>query len=368
MILVTGATGRLGQAVCRRLLQKGFKTRALVRKGAMTGFSQGRVSGWKAAKRLYELAPKVQDGFLAARESGWRVQGNEHLLQKGVEPFVGDVTDAKSLSGACKGVDTVIHLAASLDFMGGREKLFAINSTGTENIANAASDAGVKHFILASSISVYGKNIAGEKIDENSPTVPTTDYGASKLASEQSASNFSSRMRITALRIGVVYGPGFNDGYMAVFRMLKKGKMRILGAGGNIIPFVHADDVADAIMLAAGAKSCTPGMEIYNIVQNETLSQSQILKLAAEAVGAAPPTRHTDARLAWVAASAMAHGARLFGKRPKMQPEYVEILSSDRRISPARAQKKLGWTARVKLGDGINQMAGEFLKSEGIVK
>ncbi len=322
MILVTGATGRLGQAVCRKLLAKGERVRALVR------------------------------------------EGSGHLLQKGIEPFVGDIADAKSLSGCCKGIGAVIHLAASLDFMGGREKLFAINAKGTENITREAAGAGVRKFILASSISVYGKGIAGMGIDENSPTNPTTDYGKSKLAAEKAALAFSGKMRVIALRIGVVYGPGFEWGYAQVFRMLQRGSMRVLGSGENVIPFVHSDDVADAIMLAAAGKNPKPGIEIYNIVQNEEMAQSQILSLAAEAIGAAPPGRKMDARIAHFASGLMARLATIRGRQPEMQPEYVEILSSDRRISSALARSGLGWKARVKLGQGIKEMAGEFLRSE----
>lgn len=321
MILVTGAAGRLGQAVCRKLLAKGNRVRGLVR------------------------------------------ESHEHPLPKGIEPFYGDITDAKSLDGSCDGAGTAIHLAASLDFMGGREKLFAINAKGTENIAREAAGAGVRKFVLASSISVYGKGIAGMRIDENSPTNPTTDYGKSKLAAEKAAFAFSGKMRVIALRIGVVYGPGFEEGYAQVFRMLQRGSMRVLGSGENVIPFVHSDDVADAIMLAAAGKNPKPGIEIYNIVQNEEMAQSQILSLAAEAIGAAPPGRKMDAGIAHFASGLMARLARAQGKIPKMQPEYVEILSSDRRISSARARPKLGWKARVKLQSGIKAMAAEFLRS-----
>src|ERR1700730_5663166 len=87
-----------------------------------------------------------------------------------LEVVAGDICDADTVANAVDGIDTVFHTAAIIDLMGGasvtdeyRQRSFAVNVTGTENLVHAAQAAGVKRFVYTASNSVVmgGKPIAG---------------------------------------------------------------------------------------------------------------------------------------------------------------------------------------------------------------
>ena len=90
----------------------------------------------------------------------------------------GDICDPETVAAAVDGIDTIIHTAAIIDLMGGasvteeyRQRSFAVNVTGTENLVRAAQAAGVKRFIYTASNSVV---MGGKKISGGDETLPYT--------------------------------------------------------------------------------------------------------------------------------------------------------------------------------------------------
>src|SRR3989338_2901 len=149
-VLVTGASGRIGRLLCAQLCKKGYTVHALVRKKSSLGVQRS-----SAARNM-------------------RARGS-------IKEFVGDVLDFPSIARAAKGVDAVVHLAALIDSYAPPQRLFEVNVLGTKN-ALAAAPTGCK-FIYASSIAVYGRNLP-PLADENSPALPSTNYGKSKFLAE----------------------------------------------------------------------------------------------------------------------------------------------------------------------------------------
>src|SRR5690348_9625200 len=142
-ILVTGATGKVGSRLARRLAQRDDRVRALVRDEARAG---------------------------ALRDAR-------------VELVTGDLLDKDSLAAAVRGVDAVVHCAAF--FRGATpEQAHAVNDLGTQHLANAARAAGVKRFVLTSTGLVYGSN-GGRLASEDDPCAPAAPYPVSKLAAER---------------------------------------------------------------------------------------------------------------------------------------------------------------------------------------
>ena len=130
-ILVTGATGKVGSRLVPRLVQLGFKVRALVREPSKASF----------------------------------------LVSSGVEFAVGDLLNPESLKAALKDIDVVIHLATF--YRGATEEQSKMaNIYGNEILASASLEAGVKNFIFSSSNRVYGNN-RGKLVTENDPTKPS---------------------------------------------------------------------------------------------------------------------------------------------------------------------------------------------------
>ena len=127
-ILVTGATGFIGSHVVGRLRnEKHAAVRALVRNPAKA----------------------------------------EHLLKLGVELVQGDLSDVSAVERALQGCTIVIHSAAQVSSVPGREAFEQSNVAGTESLLRAAAAAGVSRFVHLSSIAVFGLAMSGEITDQS---------------------------------------------------------------------------------------------------------------------------------------------------------------------------------------------------------
>jgi len=114
-----------------------------------------------------------------------------------LEWVVGDVRDLEALRKTARGCDAVIHTAALLDrFIGKRPRseFFEINVTGTDNVFQAALDAGVQRVVYSSSTEVYGTQWAqwgAQVLDEQSRVNPETIYGLTKYMGETLALHYA---------------------------------------------------------------------------------------------------------------------------------------------------------------------------------
>src|SRR5690349_22864361 len=164
-ILVTGATGKVGSRLTKRLAQGGYRVRALVR-----------------------------DLTRAA-----------DLGEAGIELARGDLLETASLSAALQGVEAVVHCAAF--FRGATpEQAHAVNDLGTRQLASAARAASVKRFVFTSTGLVYGSN-GGKLAAEDAPCAPTAAYPVSKLAAERFLLGIEG-LDAHVLRLPFVYGDG----------------------------------------------------------------------------------------------------------------------------------------------------------------
>ena len=164
-IFVTGATGKVGSRLSKRLAERGDRVRALVRD--------------------------------AARAAA--------LTEAGVELVEGDLLQPDSLAAAVRGVDAVVHCAA---FLRGAtpEQAHAVNDLGTRHLATAAQVASVKRFVFTSTGLVYGST-AGRLAREDDPCAPTAAYPVSKLEAERFLLALEG-LDARVLRLPFVYGDG----------------------------------------------------------------------------------------------------------------------------------------------------------------
>ncbi|MCX8194515.1 MAG: NAD(P)-dependent oxidoreductase [Candidatus Micrarchaeota archaeon] len=313
LVLITGATGRLGSALVERLLARKDKIRAVVRKGS------------------------------------------RHKLPPGVEAFEADLSSGPLPKEAFAGVQQVVHLAGLVGEHPYNE-LMLHNAFATKNLlANCPSF--VHRVVIASSISVYGEH-KGQLVSESFELNANSPYGKSKLMAEVFAREYCENLPIVFLRFGMIYGPGFEEGYFEVLRRLKEGKMAIIGDGSNRVPLLHVSDAVQAILLALDSK-IEPCRE-YNIVGSEAMTQKELLLLAASELGVPAPAKTVPLSLAL----AVAKVKFLLGDH-KLSPENILQLSLDRAYDTRRAKEELGFEARVKIKEGIKEVVGLYLKSEG---
>ena len=284
--------------------------------------------------------------------------GSKHKLPRGVETFAWDLSSDPLPYTAFVGVDRVVHLAGLVGGHSERELMLS-NAVATRNLVSSCPQK-LSKLVVASSISIYGE-YKGQTVDEEFEPMTESPYGKSKLAAEEEVRARRRGIPTALLRFGMIYGPGFEQGYFDVFRFLKKGKMRIFGKGDNRIPLVHVDDAVRAVLLALDAHlvSCHE----YNIVGADSPTQEELLGMAAKSLRAPSPTSHSS--LLFVQ-SAHAMGSLLselgMAHPVPFDAENIRQLTLDRAYSTKRAGRELGYRAKVKLAAGIKQMVREYRK------
>lgn len=232
-ILVTGATGKVGSRLAKRLAQRGDHVRALVR-----------------------------DPTRAA-----------DLREARIELAEGDLLAVDSLAAAVRGVDAVVHCAAF--FRGATaEQAHAVNDLGTQHLASAARAASVKRFIFTSTGLVYGPK-GGGLAREDDPCAPIDGYPASKLAAERSLLAVEG-LDVRVLRLPFVYGDG--DPHIEESVPMMRGFPK-----AQRISIAHHVDVAQAVARLLDTPS--PSHRVYNVVDDEA---PELAALFAS-VGAPPP-------------------------------------------------------------------------------
>jgi nucleoside-diphosphate-sugar epimerase len=152
-----------------------------------------------------------------------------------------------------------------------------------------------------------------------------------------------------------MYGKGF-EAYFKVLKLIKDGKMRIMGNGENHIPFVYSGDVAKAIR-----SSITKGNGIYLLV-GECLTQNEVYSIAAKELGVEPPSKHLSPMLSMGFAEFELLKSTIFKTVPKFIPEDIAVLSSDRIFDCKKAKEELGFDP-TPLANGIKEMVA-LLKSQ----
>jgi UDP-glucose 4-epimerase len=175
--------------------------------------------------------------------------------------ITGDVRDMRVVSSVVQDVSVIFHLAC----VNLRHALLAprdahdVNATGTLNVLEAAREAGVPRFVHVSSSEVYG-SACRPTIDEDHPTLPTTAYGASKLAGEAYARAYFGTYGcpVTIVRPFNSYGRrSHHEGTSGeviprwMRRALAGMPLMVTGDGLQTRDFTHVTDTARGIVLAA---------------------------------------------------------------------------------------------------------------------
>ncbi len=218
------------------------------------------------------IGSHICDALLA---DGWRVRalddlsvGRRENVPAGCELITGSVLDDEALRLACEGVDAVLHEAARVSIRGSVERFCEdaeTNLVGTLRTLRAASRAGVRRFVMASSMAVYADSPERVPVSESHPLDPTSPYGINKLAAERSVMLLGGQLAMepVALRYFNTFGPrqAFTPyvGAVTIFatKLLAGEGLTIFGDGSQTRDFVHVTDVARANVLALTSPAAT---------------------------------------------------------------------------------------------------------------
>ena len=307
-ILLTGASGHIGKVLLEKLLER-----------------NERVVAW--TKRSLES------------------------IGENIERISGDITDPDFCFEATKNVDVVIHLAALVGNSYSASELMKVNALGTKYLLEGSLKNGVEHFLFCSTIAVYAKKVKGI-IDESTLTLANDNYGRSKVIAEYFVRNAQKEgLNTTIIRPVNAYGKTFTTPYFKVFRLIEEGKMRIIGNGKNVIPFISIEDIAEAFIRAM--KNPIAYDKIYLLSDKIQLTQKEILDYTAQLLNAPKPKPIS------ISLAKLAFKLGLI----KLTKDEFELFLSDRRVDTSKIYQELNFEPKVIIWEGIKNMV-ELYKKE----
>lgn len=305
MIFLTGASGLVGNFICRKLIQEGQQVRALKR-------ASSDLSG------LQDVAAQVE----------W------------VE---GDLLDILSLQEAMEGCQAVIHCAGMVSYhKKDARQLFQVNAEGTTNMVNAALRQKVKRFVHMSSVAAIGRSARLHKIDENFDWADAdehTAYGQSKQQAEIEVFRAGVEgMEVVVLNPALVLGPGpWDQSSMQVFKYVYDESPFYTEGFMN---YIDARDLAN-ITFAALQGELKSG-ERY-IVSAGALSYKQFFDLAAAAMEKKAPSIRVNSYLLKTAYYVESLRAWLSGKTPLITKETLKLARQRLIFANSKIQQSLDY-------------------------
>lgn len=327
-ILVTGATGFVGSAVARILTDAGHSVRALVRPSS-------------------DLK-------------------NIHAIE--VEPVQGDLTDQASLRTALRGCQGLFHVAADYRlWVPDPEEIYKANVQGTENIINAALDAGVSRICYTSSVATLGLNKDGSPADEETP-VSLKDmvghYKRSKFMAEKCVQQLIREKDAPVVIVNPSTPVGPRD-----IKPTPTGKMVLDAASGRMpayvdtgLNFAHVDDVAMGHLLAFEKGE----IGRRYILGGSNLTLKEFLCMIAKITGGRPPVVKLPHNLilpvAWVSEAWCGFAGR---GEPLVTVDGVKLAKKRMFFSCRRAGEELGYISRP-VQEAVSDAVEWFRRNGGI--
>ena len=310
-VLVTGANGFVGSALCAEAIRRGSHVKGATR--------------------------------------------SAHELPAGVESAIVDsIDDETNWADALYGMDVVIHLAArvhvmkdvSIDPLAAFRK---INVAGTEQLARCAAESGAKRFVYVSSIKVNGEQTSATQpfteLDEANPQDP---YGVSKWQAELALHRIAleTGLELVIVRPPLVYGPGVKGNFAQMLKVLAKGIPLPLASVRNLRSLIYVENLVDALITCATHPAAAG--QTYLVSDGEDISTPDLLRQLGVA---------------------MDHPARLFPCPPALlklagcltgKGEQVERLLGSLRVDSSKIRRELNWTPPYTLEQGLRATAAWY--------
>lgn len=318
-VLVTGGTGFLGRHLVERLLADGRPVTVLAR------------------------SPSPE------------------LEKRGVRFIRAALDDADAVADACRGQETVFHVAAKVGIWGRYDEFFRANVLGTRALLAGCRRHGVRRLVHTSTPSVVynGRDLAGA--DESWPltTACPSAYPLTKAIAEREVlAAHGDTLRTVALRPHLIWGVGDPHLVPRILARARAGRLRIVGHGRNRVDMVHVLNATDAHLLAEHALR-TPhapaaGGRAYFITNDEPVVLWDWVNDLLAALGEPRLTRRIPlgAALAIGAVCEAAWTTFPLAGEPPMTRFVAAELAKDHWFSLAAARRDLGYAPRVTMAEG----------------
>ncbi len=307
VVVVTGAHGFIGSALCAALVARGCDVRALV--------------------RALPAHPRPDRRSIAL--------GNLETCAE------------EALDGAVRGAFAVVHLAGRAhvlreDARDAEAAYMAANATATARLAAAAARAGVARFILASSVKVNGESTApGRPFRPEDPPRPEDAYARSKWRAEEAVAGACAGTATVplVLRLPLVYGPRVRGNFAALFDAVAARRVLPVGGIDNRRSLAFVGNVTDAVA-AALALERPPG-GVHFVADGAPVSTPGLVRAMGEALD-------TPARMLSVPVALLRLAGAVSGRRAA-----VERLVGSLEVDASSLTAATGWRPAFGLAEGL---------------
>lgn len=313
MLLITGSSGFLGQALCLEAAERGLTVRA---------------------------ASRSCIDFPVALES----------------VAVGEIDGNTDWLDALRRCDVVVHCAARVHVM--REdaadsltEFRLVNVKGTLNLARQAAAAGVRRFVFVSSVKVNGEEtLPGQAFTEGDVPAPQDPYGQSKHEAELGLRQLAADtgMEVVIIRPPLVYGPGVKANFAALMCVVQRGWPLPLGAVRNHRSLVALDNLVDLIVTCLHHPAAAN--QTFLVSDGKDLSTTELVRGMAQAAGVQVSLWRVPVWVLQAAAGALGKGAA------------VQRLCGNLQVDITKARTLLGWVPPVSVDEGLRVAAGHGLQ------
>jgi UDP-N-acetyl-alpha-D-quinovosamine dehydrogenase len=302
-VLVTGANGFIGRALCETLVARGLGVRAAVRSPAAL---PGEV------RSVGEIGPTTE----------WR-----RLLAH---------------------VDAVVHLAARVHVA--RETAAdplaayrAVNVAGTARLAHECAAARVPRLVFVSSIKVNGERTRGAPFTETDPPAPEDAYGVTKREAEDELRSIGAAtgLEVVVVRPCLVYGPGVRGNLARLLGVIQRGVPLPLASVRNRRSMMGLANLSDLLIRCITHPRAAG--ETFLASDGADLSTPQLIGWLAEGVGR--PARLLPVPPRWLALAARVGGATA----------AYERLCGSLQVDSSKARELLDWRPPVGVEDGLRE-------------
>jgi nucleoside-diphosphate-sugar epimerase len=307
-ILVTGANGFVGRALCRTLRQQGHLVRAAVRRDP----------------DLDQIA-------------------------------VGNLERSTDWGAALAGCDCVIHLAARVHVMSDSDSdplraYREINVDASVNLARQAVAAGVKRMVFVSSVKVNGEATWATPFQAADTPRPADPYGVSKLEAETALLQIGrdSGLEVVVVRPPLVYGPGVKANFLNLLKLVDKGIPLPFGSVRNRRSMVALENLVDLLSLCSSHPQA-PG-QVFLVSDGADPTLAELVGMLAGALGKRDPAFPFPVGL-------MAAGARLVGKS-----SVADRLFGSLQVDISQTKARLQWSPLVTPQMAIDSTVADFLQ------
>jgi nucleoside-diphosphate-sugar epimerase len=337
-MFVTGGTGFLGKRLVRRLVADGHQVRCLVRPGGgADSFSDPAT------------VPNARN-------------------PQAVRCSLDRIDDC---AGAIRDSDVVIHAAAAMN--GGAAVLFANNVVTTRRLVALAGEAGVKRFVLISSLGVYGVSHLkrGDGLDEACPLDPKPylrdAYSYSKIEQENVAwqAHAERNLPLVVVRPGVIYGPG--RGCLSTRVGLQLGRVMVRMGGRQQVPYTYVDNCAAAIAAAA----TTPGIEgeAINVVDDDLPTARRLLARYRKEVQRLRVVPIPGWAISPLSGMSEWYHRWSNGQLPAVLTRYKSASQWKRLTYPNdKAKRLLGWAPSTSVEEGLRESCAWLRQQLGVAR